>query len=111
NKAFTSAPPPAIAPAGRVATIPAYPRTGPQDEATTRTLKRVRGDVVPAAERATGATVEVGGFTAATDDFSRVVAGKLPLFVGVVVLLSALLLMVVFRSVVIPIKAAIMNLL
>ena len=59
----------------------------------------------------TGATVEVGGFTASTEDFSRVVAGKLPLFVGVVVLFSALLLLVVFHSVVIPIKAALMNLL
>jgi RND superfamily putative drug exporter len=55
--------------------------------------------------------VEVGGFTASTEDFSRVVADKLPLFVGVVVLLSALLLLVVFRSVVIPVKAAVMNLL
>ena len=65
----------------------------------------------PAVERGTGATVEVGGFTASNEDFSSVVAGKLPLFIGVVVLLSALLLLVVFRSVVIPIKAAIMNLL
>ena len=53
----------------------------------------------------------MGGFTASNEDFSRVVAGKLPLFIGVVVLLSALLLLVVFRSLVIPIKAALMNLL
>jgi RND superfamily putative drug exporter len=74
-------------------------------------LKRLRNNVVPAVEKRTGATVEVGGFTASNEDFSHVVAGKLPLFVGVVVLFSALLLLVVFRSVVIPIKAALMNLL
>jgi RND superfamily putative drug exporter len=94
-----------------VATVTAYPRTGPQDKATTDTLKRLRNDVLPAVERATAARAEVGGFTASTEDFSRVVAGKLPLFVGVVVLFSALLLLVVFRSVVIPIKAAVLNLL
>jgi RND superfamily putative drug exporter len=94
-----------------VAIVTAYPRTGPQDAATTDTLNRLRDDVLPPVERSTGAQVEVGGFTASTEDFSRVVASKLPLFVGVVVLLSALLLLVVFRSVVIPIKAAIMNLL
>jgi RND superfamily putative drug exporter len=71
----------------------------------------VRGDVVPGIERRTHARIEVGGFTASTEDFSRVVAGKLPLFVGVVVLFSALLLLVVFRSAIIPIKAAAMNLL
>jgi putative drug exporter of the RND superfamily len=111
DKDFTFVSPPALSPDGSIATITAYPRTGPQDAATTDTLKRLRDDVLPAAERRAGATVEVGGFTASTEDFSRVVAGKLPLFVGVVVLLSALLLLVVFRSVVIPIKAALMNLL
>ena len=108
---FTFVSPPTLSPDGRVATITAYPKTGPQDERTTVTLKRLRNDVLPAVEKTTGATVEVGGFTASTEDFSRVVAGKLPLFIGVVVLLSALLLLFVFRSVVIPIKAAAMNLL
>jgi putative drug exporter of the RND superfamily len=108
---FTFVSPPTLSPDGSIATITAYPRTGPQDAATTETLKRLRDDVLPPAERQASATVEVGGFTASTEDFSRVVAGKLPLFVGVVVLLSALLLLVVFRSVVIPIKAALMNLL
>jgi putative drug exporter of the RND superfamily len=102
---------PALSPDGRVATITAYPKTGPQDARTTDTLKRVRDDVLPPVEQRTNATVEVGGFTASNEDFSRVVAGKLPLFIGVVVLLSALLLLVVFRSLVIPVKAAIMNLL
>lgn len=111
DRDFTFVAPPALSPDGQVATISAYPRTGPQDAATTRALERVRGDVVPAVEARTGARVEVGGFTASNEDFSRVVAGKLPVFVGVVVLLSALLLLAVFRSVFIPIKAAVMNLL
>jgi RND superfamily putative drug exporter len=108
---FTFVAPPAISPDGRVATVTAYPRTGPQDARTTDTLEHVRDDVVPALERQTNSRIEVGGFTASNEDFSNVVAGKLPLFVGMVVVLSALLLLVVFRSVVIPIKAALMNLL
>jgi RND superfamily putative drug exporter len=108
---FTFVAPPTLSPDGNVATVTAYPRTGPQDEATTKALNRVRNDVVPALEQQTGATIEVGGLTAGNEDFSDVVAGKLPLFVGVVVLFSALLLFVVFRSVVIPVKAAAMNLL
>src|SRR3954468_11580322 len=111
DKDFTFVAPPAISPDGQVATISAYPRTGPQEAATTDTLKRLRDKVVPSIESRTHARVEVGGFTASNEDFSRVVADKLPLFVGVVVLFSALLLLVVFRSVIIPIKAAILNLL
>lgn len=94
-----------------LATISAVPRTGPQDAATGDTLDRLRDDVVPPVEARTGADVKIGGFTASNEDFSSVVSGKLPLFVGVVVLLSALLLLAVFRSVFIPVKAACMNLL
>ena len=57
------------------------------------------------------AKVLVGGFTAGSIDFSHVLAGKLPLFIAIVVVLSALLLFVMFRSLVIPIQAALMNLL
>ncbi len=111
DKAFTFVAPPASSPDGQVATVTAYPRTGPQDKATTNTLKSLRDRVLPPVERQTGARTQVGGFTASNEDFSQVVAGKLPLFVGVVVLFSALLLLAVFRSVIIPIKAAVMNLL
>ena len=111
DRDLTFVAPPALSPDGAVATISAYPRTGPQAAETTDALNRLRDDVVPGVERATGSRVEIGGFTAGNEDFSHVVAGKLPLFVGVVVLLSALLLLVVFRSVVIPVKAAAMNLL
>ena len=65
----------------------------------------------PAFARRTGVGVLVGGFTAGSIDFSHVLGGKLPLFFGIVILLSALLLFVIFRSIVIPIQAAIMNLL
>src|SRR6185437_8022405 len=59
----------------------------------------------------TGMQVYVGGITAGSVDFAEVLGKKLPLFIGVVVLLSALLLMVVFRSLAIPLQAAVMNLL
>jgi len=55
--------------------------------------------------------VYVGGATASQADFAHVLSSKLPLFVGVVIALSALLLLVVFRSFMIPLKAAVMNLL
>jgi RND superfamily putative drug exporter len=67
--------------------------------------------VVPTAERGSGLHVLVGGETAIFDDFASVLSSKLPLFVGVVVLLSFLLLALVFRSLVIPAVAAVMNLL
>jgi RND superfamily putative drug exporter len=111
DRDFVSVGRPAVSPDGTVATITAYPKTGPQDEATEHTLDRLRGDVVPAVEQQTGVRVEVGGLAAGNEDFTKVVADKLPFFVGIVVLLSALLLLVVFRSVFIPIKAAAMNLL
>jgi RND superfamily putative drug exporter len=67
--------------------------------------------VLPPVERATGTTVYIGGATANQVDFAHVLSSKLPLFIGIVIALSALLLMVVFRSFVIPLQAAVMNLL
>jgi RND superfamily putative drug exporter len=67
--------------------------------------------VLPPIERRSGVRVLVGGFTAGSIDFASVLAGKLPLFIAIVVVLSALLLFVMFRSLVIPIQAALMNLL
>jgi RND superfamily putative drug exporter len=103
--------PPRVSADGGVVTISAYPRSSPQSGATEALVRRLRADVVPPVERATGAVVDVGGFTASQVDFARVIATKLWLFVGVVVLLSALLLLVVFRSLLIPLQAALMNLL
>src|SRR4051794_36798448 len=88
-----------------------YPTTSPQSEKTTELLDHIRGELVPAVEKQTGAQVHVGGITAIFEDFGTAITDKLPLFIGVVVLLSALLLMAVFRSVLVPLKAIVMNLL
>jgi putative drug exporter of the RND superfamily len=103
--------PPRISPAGNVAVFEAYPGSAPQAVATTDLVNHLRNDVIPQVEHQTGGTVLVGGFTAGSIDFSHVLANKLPLFIGIVVVLSALLLFVIFRSIVIPIQAALMNLL
>jgi RND superfamily putative drug exporter len=96
---------------GDIATVVAFPASKPQDEATGELLERLRGDVLPPLAERTGATFLVGGPTAAEADFTDTVTDRLPLFLAVVVGLSALLLMVVFRSVLIPLKAALLNLL
>jgi RND superfamily putative drug exporter len=98
-------------PTGNVATITVYPSSSPQALATTELVERLRERVVPPVAAATGSRVYVGGVTAGSVDFAKVLGQKLPLFIGVVVLLSALLLLVVFRSLVIPLQAAVMNLL
>jgi RND superfamily putative drug exporter len=103
--------PPVLNPAEDTGVIQAYPTTSPQSEATTDLLDKVRADVIPPIERSTGATIHVGGITAIFEDFGNVLTEKLPLFIGVVVLLSALLLMAVFRSILVPLKAMLMNLL
>ncbi|HEY1520983.1 MAG TPA: MMPL family transporter [Solirubrobacteraceae bacterium] len=103
--------PPRISPSGNVAVFEAYPGSAPQAVATTDLVNHLRDDVAPPIEHRSGATVLVGGFTAGSIDFSHVLANKLPLFIGIVVVLSALLLFVIFRSIVIPIQAALMNLL
>jgi putative drug exporter of the RND superfamily len=91
--------------------IRAYPASAPQDQATTNLVNHLRHTVLPPLEKQTGTRVLVGGFTAGSIDFAAVLSSKLPLFIGVVVVLSALLLFVMFRSLVIPIQAALMNLL
>ncbi len=98
-------------PTGEVATITVYPHSSPQAYATTQLVNRLRDNVIPPIETHTGMSVYVGGVTAGAVDFAAVLGHKLPLFIGVVVLLSALLLMIVFRSLVIPLQAAVMNLL
>jgi putative drug exporter of the RND superfamily len=94
-----------------VGVLQLYPTTSPQSEDTNELLDRIRDDVIPPVESQTGAQVHVGGINAIFEDFGTAIAGKLPLFIGVVVLLSALLLMVVFRSLLVPLKAVVMNLL
>ncbi len=103
--------PPRFSPDGEVATLSAYPSSSPEAYATTQLVEHLRKQVIPPLATSGGMTVYVGGVTAGAVDFAAVLTQKLPLFIGVVVLLSALLLMVVFRSLVIPLQAAIMNLL
>lgn len=98
-------------PAKNTAVFQVYPTTSPQSAATTDLLDHIRGDVIPPLEQQTGAQIHVGGINAVFEDFGNAIADKLPLFIGVVVLLSALLLMMVFRSVLVPLKAMAMNLL
>jgi RND superfamily putative drug exporter len=102
---------PRLNPASDTAAIAVYPTGSPQSAQTTSLVKRLRSDVLPPLAKATGATVFIGGATATQVDFAHVLSGKLPLFIGMVVLLSALLLLVVFRSLLIPLQAALMNLL
>jgi putative drug exporter of the RND superfamily len=103
--------PPRVSPSGDVAAVSAYPATSPQSTQTEQLVRHLRRDVIPPLERRTGLIAYVGGTTAAQIDFSSVLGSRLPYFIGVVVLLSALLLMVVFRSLLIPLQAAVMNLL
>jgi RND superfamily putative drug exporter len=92
---------------GSMSLVIAYPTTAPQDVATYDLVKFLRSDVIPA----TGVNAKVGGFTAAGADFATAIGGRMPyLFIGVLSL-SFLLLMSVFRSVLVPLKAVIMNLL
>jgi putative drug exporter of the RND superfamily len=94
-----------------VAIADAYPTGSPQAASTSDLLSTLRGQVVPQASAGSGVHVLIGGQTAIFADFSGVLSSKLPLFIGVVVLLSFLLLAGVFRSLVIPATAALMNLL
>ncbi len=94
-----------------VAVIVAQPTTTPQDVATARTLDRVRSEVLPRALESSPATAHVGGYTATMSDLGQRVKERLPILVVAVVAMSYLLLMVLFRSVLVPLKAAVLNLL
>jgi RND superfamily putative drug exporter len=109
--AFVSPPIPNDSTNPTAAVVTVYPTTSPQDEATEALVRRLRSEVIPGAEEGTGVDVLVGGFTAGGVDFTILSGDRLPLLIGAVIAVSFLLLMVVFRSLVVPIKAAIMNLL
>jgi len=87
------------------------PETAPQDEATTELVNRLRDDVLPPVEADSGVDVALTGFTAVGVDFSDYLASRLPYFFAAVLVLSFLLLMTVFRSILVPLKAVVMNLL
>ncbi len=109
TKGLASVGPPVPSPNEKIALIEAKPSTAPQDEATSELITHLRDDVVPKSTQ--GLDVYVGGITAIFDDFAKVLTDKLPLFIFVIVLLGCLLLMLAFRSLLIPLTAAVMNLL
>ncbi|MEU6018702.1 MMPL family transporter [Streptomyces sp. NPDC047515] len=94
---------------GSAAFVTVVPKSSPQSQETSALVDRLRTDVLPRAEANTSLKAHVGGVTASYDDFARVIIGKLPLFVGVVIGLGCLLLLLAFRSIGIPLKAAVMN--
>jgi RND superfamily putative drug exporter len=100
-----------LAPGAKVGIIQVVPKTSPESQATSDLITNLRKDVIPAAEAGTSMHVYVGGITAIFNDFSSVIASKLPLFLAVIIGLGFLILMVAFRSLVIPLTAAVMNLL
>jgi RND superfamily putative drug exporter len=103
--------PPRFNGAGNTAVTIAIPTTSPQDQRTQDLVTTIRDRVVPAAQAGSGVRTYVGGETAAAIDTSSQFSRRLPFVIGAVVLLSFLLLMAVFRSVAVPLKAAVMNLL
>ncbi len=98
-------------PGAAIGIIQVVPTTSPQDVKTEKLIDRLRHDVIPQAERGTTLKVYVGGQTAIIDDFAKVLAGKIPLFIGVIVGMGFILLLIAFRSIVVPLTAAVMNLL
>ncbi len=95
----------------QAAIIQVIPTTSPQDVETTNTINRLRDQVVPAATAGTTLAVYITGSTAASMDFTDYLSERLVTFIAVVLLLSFLLLMMVFRSVLVPLKAVVMNVL
>jgi RND superfamily putative drug exporter len=94
-----------------MATILAIPTTAPQDARTSALLDRLREDVIPRATSGTPLKAYVGGNVAGFEDVSDKVASRLPLFIAVVIGLSVLLLIMVFRSLWVPLVSAVFNLL
>ena len=92
--------------AGNTAILAVVPRTGPADARTATLVHRLRDDVIPPAVRGSGVDVAVAGNTAMNIDISDKLTDALPMFMAVVIGLTMLLLMVVFRSILVPIKAA-----
>ncbi|MFP5326054.1 MAG: MMPL family transporter [Acidimicrobiia bacterium] len=97
-------------PASKAVLWQVVPEAGPQEEATEELLHRLRNDVLPQATSGARLQPFVAGFVAVSADFSQYLGERLPLFIGIVLLLSFMLLLVVFRSLLVPLKAVVMNL-
>jgi RND superfamily putative drug exporter len=96
---------------GKAAVFTAIPTTGPSAEATSDLVDRLRDDVIPPATKGTALTAYVGGSTASYDDLADVIGDKLPQVIVTVVALSFVLLLIAFRSLLVPLTSAVMNLL
>ncbi|MFJ7333009.1 MMPL family transporter [Streptomyces sp. NPDC101116] len=94
-----------------IATLVVFPTTGPQDKATADTIARLRTDVLPTAIGHGPARAHVGGAAASLSDVGQRTSQRLPVFVAAVLAMSFLLLMLVFRSILVPLKAVLLNLL
>ncbi|MEM7337816.1 MAG: MMPL family transporter [Actinomycetota bacterium] len=103
--------PPQVDPATGVAAVIAFPTTAPQDDATYETIQRLRADVLPTVLDDSPARAHVGGQTASLADVGGQVVERMPYFIAAVLALSFVLLMILFRSVLVPAKAALLNLL
>lgn len=103
--------PPALNSETGVATLVAVPSTAPQDNTTVDTIERLRNEVFPSVLSTSTATAHVGGQTAAFADVAERITDRLATFIVAVITLSFLLLVLVFRSVLVPLKAAVLNLL
>ena len=95
----------------KVAVVTVFPNTSPESEQTETLVQHLRSTVLPQAVGTTGAVAYVGGLTASFIDIGDRISDRLPYFIGGVVLLSFLLLMLVFHSILVPLTAAVMNLL
>jgi RND superfamily putative drug exporter len=103
--------PPVSSESSAIAVALAFPADSPQSDRTEQLVHTLRDDVLPAASEDSGIVAHVGGQTASGVDFAQVLSSRLPWFIGAVLLLSFILLLVVFRSVLVPLKAVVMNLL
>jgi RND superfamily putative drug exporter len=97
--------------AGTTAYFNAVSKAGPAEKATTNTVNQLRSSTIPSAEKGTNMQADIGGSTAAYDDLASKISSKLPLQILVVIALSFVLLILAFRTVVVPPQAAVMNLL
>jgi putative drug exporter of the RND superfamily len=95
---------------GSAAIVTLIARTSPQDRATESLLQQLRNDVLPKATRGTAARAYVGGVAASDSDFAAFIGQRLPYFIGAVLVISFVLMMAMFRSILVPLKAVILNL-
>ena len=111
DEGVASATPAVVSDDGGVAVVQVFPTTSPQDEATSDLVHRLRDDVLPQVVDGTDAQVLVGGPVAAVTDASDLQSSRMPLFIGVVLIVSFVVLMAMFRSLAVALKAVVLNLL